>query len=231
MATLIIQQKHKRMQAATWLYDRVHATGFTSTFYWLLANCILVKSNHPDVLYWPSALYWPPATGHGVWQRLRGQEPCQHTFHPLRMLKPDLDNVSVVPRVRVHIRPRSLHHSRKLLNVFLRDARVLRLSRGMLNPITKMTPLCLFSLIICLSFIGVGLSGLLCLSRAINFNRQGSVRLLWLAESETHRLVGRNVIRQKDRHLMHIVLLQHKPLNIPILKYTSLFFSIGIFDM
>ena len=139
MATLIIQQKHnEEKQAATWLYDRVYATGFTSTFYWLLANGILVKSNHPDVLYWPSA------TGHGVWQRLRGQEPCQDTFHPLRMLKPDLDNVSVVPRVRVHIRPRSLHHSRKLLNVFLRDARVLCLSRGMLNPITKMTLLCLF---------------------------------------------------------------------------------------
>lgn len=77
----------------------------------------------------------------------------------------------------------------------------------------KMTLWCLlFSDIICLNFIGAGLSGLLCLWRAINFNR-GLVRLLRLTESETDsgERIGRNAIRQQDRHAVKTQLtVQHK---------------------
>lgn len=111
--------KRYRKQAATCLQYTECAAGLTSTFCWLLASCILVESNQPDVEQ------WQPATGHGVWQRLRGQELCQDTFHLLRMLKPSLDNVPAVPRVGVHARARGLHRFCSYPKLFLRDARVL----------------------------------------------------------------------------------------------------------
>lgn len=122
---------------------------FTSTFCWLSAKCVSVESKQPDVCR------WPPATGHAVWQRLRGQELCQDTSHPLRMSK-----------------PRWCFDAPEL---FLHDARSPPPAPRNAEPNNKTTPRCLFcSDIICLSFIGVGLSGLLCLWRAINFNRAQS---------------------------------------------------------